>query len=77
MPGAGWRYLRAGQTVTFDAESADQDGFAFRATRVWNVEVHGAAAAGQPDVAAPETKSTESTSSAWDIGSDGTVTEVE
>lgn len=32
---AGHRTLSPGQQVEFGWESADQDGFAFRATRVW------------------------------------------
>jgi CspA family cold shock protein len=31
----GYRYLVAGQHVAFRAEAASQDGFAFRAVRVW------------------------------------------
>jgi CspA family cold shock protein len=31
----GFRALVAGQRVTFRAEAANQDGFAFRATKVW------------------------------------------
>lgn len=31
----GYRALTAGQPVTFAAEPADQDGFAFRAVAVW------------------------------------------
>ena len=31
----GYRELAAGQTVSFRAEAADQDGFAFRAVKVW------------------------------------------
>jgi CspA family cold shock protein len=32
---AGHRSLAAGEAVRFDAEPADQDGFAFRALAVW------------------------------------------
>ena len=32
---AGYRELHAGQQVDFEHETADQDGFDFRATRVW------------------------------------------
>ena len=32
---AGYRSLTAGRPVTFEAEPADQDGFAFRAVKVW------------------------------------------
>ncbi|WP_435124066.1 cold-shock protein [Micromonospora tulbaghiae] len=31
----GYRYLVAGQTVSFRAESGAQDGFAYRAVKVW------------------------------------------
>ena len=31
----GYRELTAGQPVVFRAETADQDGFAYRAVRVW------------------------------------------
>ena len=31
----GYRQLRPGQQVSFRAEAADQDGFAFRAIQVW------------------------------------------
>ncbi len=31
----GYRTLRPGQAVTFEWETADQDGFRFRATRSW------------------------------------------
>jgi CspA family cold shock protein len=32
---AGYRELTAGQQVTFRAEAANQDGFAYRALKVW------------------------------------------
>lgn len=32
---SGFRQLTAGQRVAFRAEAAEQDGFAFRATKVW------------------------------------------
>lgn len=32
---AGYRSLAAGQTVTFEAVPAQQDGYAFAATKVW------------------------------------------
>jgi CspA family cold shock protein len=35
----GYRELAAGQTVSFHAEAADQDGFAFRAVKVWTGDV--------------------------------------
>src|SRR5688572_28756938 len=31
----GYRELAAGQRVTFRAEAADQDGYAYRAVKVW------------------------------------------
>lgn len=31
----GYRSLEAGQTVVFEWETADQDGYSFRATRAW------------------------------------------
>lgn len=68
--GEGWRYLTSGQSVKFEWQRADQEGFGFRATRVWDVGVGTAsgAAVTRPGAAA---------SQAWDIGADGTVTEVE
>jgi CspA family cold shock protein len=35
IAGTGYRQLTAGRRVLFRAEPADQDGFAFRASRVW------------------------------------------
>lgn len=32
---AGYRELKPGQRVSFSAEAASQDGFAFRAVKVW------------------------------------------
>lgn len=76
LPGAGWRHLVPGQTVTFEAEPADQDGLRFRAIRIWNVEVHGATAPSR-GVSTPVAEPTESTSRAWDIGPDGAIAEIE
>ena len=38
IAGDGYRQLSAGQRVSFHAEQASQDGFAFRAVRVWTGE---------------------------------------
>ncbi len=46
--GDGYRQLSAGQRVSFHAEAASQDGFAFRAVKVWTGE---AEPAGGPDAA--------------------------
>jgi len=37
--GPGYRQLTAGQRVSFRAEPADQDGFAYRAVKVWTGDV--------------------------------------
>ncbi|MEV8507065.1 cold shock domain-containing protein [Actinoplanes sp. NPDC051475] len=36
---AGYRELMPGQLVSFSAEAASQDGFAFRAVKVWTGDV--------------------------------------
>jgi cold shock protein len=36
VTGDGYRELVAGQQVSFRAETAEQDGFAYRATKVWS-----------------------------------------
>lgn len=43
ITGDGYRQLSAGQRVSFHAEAANQDGFAFRAVKVWTGEVEPAA----------------------------------
>jgi cold shock protein len=43
IAGVGYRQLSAGQRVSFRAEAASQDGFAFRALKVWIDEVEPAA----------------------------------
>jgi CspA family cold shock protein len=42
----GFRELAGGQQVSFRAEAADQDGFAYRAVKVWT---DGAEPVGPPD----------------------------
>ena len=39
IAGDGYRELSAGERVSFHAEPASQDGFAFRAVKVWTGEV--------------------------------------
>jgi cold shock protein len=48
IAGDGYRRLSAGQRVWFRAEAASQDGFAFRAVKVWTGEAEPAA---RPDAA--------------------------
>ena len=43
VAGDGYRWLSAGQRVSFHAEAASQDGFAFRAVTVWTGEAEPAA----------------------------------
>ena len=43
IAGDGYRQLVVGQRVSFRAEAASQDGFAFRALKVWIGEVEPAA----------------------------------
>ena len=43
IAGDGYRQLWASQGVAFHAEAASQDGFAFRAVKVWTGEVEPAA----------------------------------
>lgn len=44
----GYRQLVPGQRVAFRAEAAEQDGFAFRAVKVWTVGVEPAIQPGEP-----------------------------
>jgi cold shock protein len=48
IAGNGYRQVSAGQRVWFRAEAASQDGFAFRAVKVWTGEAEPAAG---PDAA--------------------------
>jgi cold shock protein len=50
VAGPGYRELTAGQPVSFRAEAADQDGFAYRAVRVWTGDPE---PAGEPGTADP------------------------
>ena len=43
IAGDGYGQLSAGERVSFHAEAASQDGFAFRAVKVWTGEVEPAA----------------------------------
>jgi cold shock protein len=43
IAGDGYRQLQVGQRVAFHAEATSQDGFAFRAVKVWTGEVEHAA----------------------------------
>ena len=47
IAGDGYRQLSAGQRVSFHAEEARQDGFAFRAVKVWTGEVEPPAPVGE------------------------------
>ena len=46
IAGDGYRQLSAGQRVSFHAEEASQDSFAFRAVKVWTGEVEPSATVG-------------------------------
>jgi cold shock protein len=48
----GYREVAAGQQVSFRAEAAEQDGFGFRAVKVWTGEVEPATPPGQQSGAA-------------------------
>ena len=43
----GFRHLTPGQPVSFRAEAADQEGFGFRAVKVWTDEVEPASSPGR------------------------------
>ncbi|MGW0252600.1 hypothetical protein ACWDYH_38840 [Nocardia goodfellowii] len=63
------RHFIAGEHVEFDYEPAEQDGYAFRAQRVW--------LAGTAPVRPSNIKSSPpTTAKAWDIDPDGTVHEL-
>lgn len=59
--GPGYRTLKPGQSVTFDWETAEQDGYSFRAIQAWRASVEFDAAPSPepgPDAPMEETTST-------------------